>query len=158
MKKITLNTIKIKNGYYLKLPDVVIDAYHLKSNDNIEVTLHSKRNQEQAELWDLHPEDLDFIEFKISEEVHTINMYNRIYIPEKYRFFFPLDNKDFILMTEYGAIKTHLSANGYISKGLRYWFSLYGPLMPKDTIRINLLNEDSNQYQLIYHKNNSVKK
>ena len=119
MKKIILNTVKIKDKYYLKIPDVVADAHHLKSNDDLEVTLHSKRSQDQVELWDLHPEDLDFIEFKISEEVHTINMYNRIYIPEKYRFFFPLDGKDFILITEYGSIKTHLSSNGYISKGLR---------------------------------------
>ena len=147
MKKIILNTIKIKDNYYLKIPDIVADAYHLKTNDDLEVTLHSKRSQNQVELWDLHPEDLDFIEFRISEEVHTINMYNRIYVPEKYRFFFPLDNKDFILITEYGSIKTHLTNNGYIAKGLRYWFSLYGPLMPNDIIRINLISEDSSEYQ-----------
>ena len=154
MKKIILNTVKIKDKYYLKVPDVVADAYHLKDNDDLEVTLHSKRSQDQVELWDLHPEDLDFIEFKISEEVHTINMYNRIYIPEKYRFFFPLDNKDFILITGYGTIKTHLTNNGYVAKGLRYWFSLYGPLMPNDIIKINLINEDTSEYQLLHHKSN----
>ena len=154
MKKIILNTVKIKDKYYLKVPDVVADAYHLKDDDDLEVTLHSKRSQNQVELWDLHPEDLDFIEFKISEEVHTINMYNRIYIPEKYRFFFPLDNKDFILITGYGTIKTHLTNNGYIAKGLRYWFSLYGPLMPNDIIKINLINEDTSEYQLLYYKSN----
>ena len=154
MKKIILNTVKIKDKYYLKVPDVVADAYHLKDNDDLEVTLHSKRSQNQVELWDLHPEDLDFIEFKISEEVHTINMYNRIYIPEKYRFFFPLDNKDFILITGYGTIKTHLTNNGYVAKGLRYWFSLYGPLMPNDIIKINLINEDTSEYQLLHYKSN----
>ena len=154
MKKITLNTVKIKDKYYLKIPDVVSNAYHLKTNDDLEVTLHSKRSQDQVELWDLHPEDLDFIEFKISEEVHTINMYNRIYIPERYRFFFPLDNKDFILITGYGTIKTHLTNNGYIAKGLRYWFSLYGQLMPNDIIKINLINEDTSEYQLLYYKSN----
>jgi len=154
MKKIILNTVKIKDKYYLKIPDVVADAHHLKSNDDLEVTLHSKRSQDQVELWDLHPEDLDFIEFKISEEVHTINMYNRIYIPERYRFFFPLDNKDFILITRYGTIKTHLTNNGYIAKGLRYWFSLHGPLMPNDIIKINLINEDTSEYQLLHHKSN----
>ena len=154
MKKITLNTVKIKNKYYLKIPDIVADAYHLKTNDDLEVTLHSKHRKDQAELWDLHPEDLDFIEFKVSEEVHTINMYNRIYIPERYRFFFPLDNKDFILITEYGAIKTHLTDNGYIAKGLRYWFSLYGPLLPNDIMRINLINEDTSEYQLLHRKAN----
>jgi len=154
MKKIILNTVKIKDKYYLKVPDVVADAYHLKDNDDLEVTLHSKRSQDQVELWDLHPEDLDSIEFEISEEVHTINMYNRIYIPEKYRFFFPLDNKDFILITGYGTIKTHLTNNGYVAKGLRYWFSLYGPLMPNDIIKINLINEDTSEYQLLYYKSN----
>jgi len=154
MKKIILNTVKIKDKYYLKVPDVVADAYHLKDNDDLEVTLHSKRSQDQVELWDLHPEDLDFIEFKVSEEVHTINMYNRIYIPEKYRFFFPLDNKDFILITGYGTIKTHLTNNGYVAKGLRYWFSLYGPLMPNDIIKINLINEDTSEYQLLHYKSN----
>ena len=154
MKKIILNTVKIKDKYYLKVPDVVADAYHLKDNDDLEVTLHSKRSQDQVELWDLHPEDLDSIEFEISEEVHTINMYNRIYIPEKYRFFFPLDNKDFILITGYGTIKTHLTNNGYVAKGLRYWFSLYGPLMPNDIIKINLINEDTSEYQLLHYKSN----
>ena len=157
MKKIILNTVKIKDSYYLKIPDVVADAHHLKINEDLEVTLHSKRSQNQVELWDLHPEDLDSIEFRISEEVHTINMYNRIYIPEKYRFFFPLDGKNFILITEYGAIKTHLTNNGYISKGLRYWFSLYGPLMPNDIIKINLINEDTSEYQLLYCKSNTDK-
>ena len=87
MKKIKLNTVKIKNTYYLKVPDVVANTYHLKNNDDLEVTLHSKSKKNQIELWDLHPEDLDCIQFDISNEVHTINMYNRIYIPEKYRFF-----------------------------------------------------------------------
>ena len=152
MKKVKLNTVKIKDSYYLKIPDVVAEAYHLKTNDDLEVTLHSKRSKDQVEMWDLHPEDLDYIEFQISDEVHTINMYNRIYIPEKYRFFFPLNSKNFILITSYGSIKTHLSNNGYISKGLRYWFSLYGPLMPNDTIRISLVNEDVSEYQLFYQK------
>ena len=35
--------------------------------------------------------------FDITEEVHTMNMYNRIYIPEKYRFFFPGKDMEFIL-------------------------------------------------------------
>ena len=38
MKKIKLNTVKIKNTYYLKVPDVVANAYHLKNNDDLEVT------------------------------------------------------------------------------------------------------------------------
>ncbi|MBI72169.1 MAG: hypothetical protein CMG61_01710 [Candidatus Marinimicrobia bacterium] len=152
MKKIKLNTVKIKNTYYLKVPDLVAEAYHLKNNDDLEVTFHSKSKKNQIELWDLHPEDLDYIEFDISNEVHTINMYNRIYIPERYRFFFPLNGKNFILITSAGTIETHLSNNGYISKGLRFWFSMYGPLMPNDKIRINLIDDKNSEYQLIYKR------
>ena len=47
------------------------NAYHLKNNDDLEVTLHSKSKKNQIELWDLHPEDLDYIEFDISNEVYN---------------------------------------------------------------------------------------
>ena len=57
-------------------------------------------------------------------------MYNRIYIPERYRFF---PNGKTYPGTSAGTIKTHLSNTRYISKGLRFWFSMYGPLlMPND--------------------------
>ena len=39
----------------------------------------------------------NFIKFNIGEEVHTMNMYNRIYIPENYRFFFPIEDNEFIM-------------------------------------------------------------
>ena len=104
MKKIRLNTIRIKDSYYFKIPDIVADTYKIRDNEDVEVTLHSKNNNKQIEMWDLHPEDLSAIEFDISEEVHTLNMYNRIYIPQKYRFFFPLDNKEFLLITDTGNI------------------------------------------------------
>ena len=154
MKKIRLNTVKIKNKYYLKVPDIVAETYQISNNESIEVTIHNNTKKDQVELWDLHPEDLTSIEFLISEEVHTMNMYNRIYIPEKYRFFFPLNNKDFLLVTEFGNIKTHLSSNGYIVKGLRQWFSLNGPLMPNDTIMIKLLDDELYHYEINYIKNN----
>ena len=152
MKKIKLTTVKIKDSCYLKIPDVVAEAYHLENNDDLEVTLHSKRSQDQVELWDLHPEDLDYIEFKISEEVHTINMYNRIYVPQEYRFFFPKKSRDFLLSTNIGNIKTHITSNGYFTKGLRQWFAINGPIMPEDTLRIKLIDEESNYYDMIYEK------
>ena len=152
MKKITLTTIRINDSYYLKIPDLVKDTYKIRDNDDVEVTLHSKINNKQVEMWDLHPEDLNNVEFFVSEEVHTLNMYNRIYIPQKYRFFFPLNGKEFLLITDCGNIKTSLTDNGYITKGLRFWFSLYGPLMPNDRIEIILLDDDTMQYELKYTK------
>ena len=148
MKKIRLNTVKIKNNLYFKIPKIIEDNYQISHNENIEVTIHDKDVTKQSKLWDIHPEDLNTIKFEISDEVHTMNMYNRIYIPEKFRFFFPLFNKDFIIMSNSGNIKTHLSNNGYIAKGMRYWFSLNGPLMSKDKIIITLVNEDKSHYEL----------
>ena len=84
-----------------------------------------------------------------------MNMYNRIYIPEKYRFFFPIDSIDFILLTNVGHIKTHLSNNGYITKGLRHWYHFNGPIMPDDEICIKLINEDLREYDLLYTKRNN---
>jgi len=152
MKKITLTTVRINNDYYFKIPDLVKDTYKIRDNDDVEVTLHSKTNNKQIEMWDLHPEDLNAVAFSISEEVHTLNMYNRIYIPQKYRFFFPLHREEFLLITDCGNIKTSLSDNGYITKGLRFWFSLYGPLMPNDKIEIILLDDETMQYELKYTK------
>ena len=157
MKKIKLYTIQIKEKYYFKIPDIIADSLKLSDHDEVEVTIHNKKNQNQVELWDLHPEDLSSIQFKISQEVHTLNMYNRLYIPERYRFFFPMNNKGFLLVTELGNIKTHLSDNGYIASGLRQWFMLNGPLMPNDIIAIKLLDDELNHYELSYQKNREKK-
>ena len=156
MKKITLSTVQIKNKYYFRLPDIVVDSLKLSNEDKVEVTIHNKKNQDQVDLWDVHPEDLSSIEFKVSEEVHTLNMYNRIYIPERFRFFFPLHGKAFLLVTELGNIHTHLSINGYISSGLRQWFTLNGPLMPNDSITIRLLDDVLDHYELSYKKNKNI--
>ena len=153
MKKITLSTVQIKGKYYFRLPDIIVDSLKLSNEDKVELTIHNKKNQDQVDLWDVHPEDLSSIKFKISQEVHTLNMYNRIYIPERFRFFFPLHDKGFLLLTELGNIKTHLSPNGYISSGLRQWFMLNGPLMPNDTITIRLLDDVLEHYELSYEKN-----
>ena len=54
-----------------------------------------------------------------------------------------LSNKrGFILITDIGNIKTSLSHNGYICKGLRQWFALNGPIMPEDTLKIKLIGGD----------------
>ena len=154
MKKIRLNITKIKNHYYAKIPDLISENLHLDIDDNIEVSIHNKTNKDnQIKLWDIHPEDINEISFSIREDVHTMNMYNRIYVPEKYRFFFPAKENDFILITNVGNIKTHITANGYFTKGLRQWFLVNGPLMPGDLINISIYNENEHQYEMNYIKN-----
>ena len=68
-----------------------------------------------------------------------MNMYNRIYVPQEYRFFFPKKSRDFLLSTNVGNIKTHITSNGYFTKGLRQWFYVNGPVMPKDLVTLNLM-------------------
>tara|TARA_B110001454_G_scaffold91288_1_gene87070 strand:+ start:4028 stop:4495 length:468 start_codon:yes stop_codon:yes gene_type:complete len=152
MKKIRLKVLKIKNYFYMKIPDVISEKINLNNGQDLEVTIHGSVKEEQVEIWDLHPEDINEIDLIISEDVHTINMYNRIYIPEKYRFFFPPVNIDFILLTNVGNIKTHLTSNGYFTKGLRQWFSVNGPVMPDDIIKVELIDESIYSYQLKYIK------
>ena len=122
------------------------------NGEDLEITIHGQAKENQVEIWDLHPEDINEINLTITEDVHTMNMYNRIYIPEKYRFFFPAVNNDFILTTNVGNIKTHLTSNGYFTKGLRQWFAVNGPIMPNDKIKIELVDESSYSYQLNYLK------
>ena len=152
MKKIRLKVSKIKNNFYMRIPSIISDKLNLSNGLNLEVTIHGQAKENQVEIWDLHPEDINEINLTITEDVHTMNMYNRIYIPEKYRFFFPAINNDFILTTNVGNIKTHLTSNGYFTKGLRQWFAVNGPIMPNDKIKIELVDESSYSYQLNYLK------
>ena len=152
MKKIRLRVSKIKNNFYMKIPSVISDKINLSNGQDVEVTIHGSIKEEQVEIWDMHPEDINEISLKINEDVHTMNMYNRIYIPEKYRFFFPTINNDFILSTNIGNIKTQLTSNGYFTKGLRQWFAVNGPVMPDDNIKIELIDENAYSYQLNYIK------
>ena len=153
MKKIRLNITKIKNHYYAKIPDVISDNMNIGNDQYIEVTIHNNIDKkDQIEIWDLHPEDINEVVFKINEDVHTMNMYNRIYIQEKYRFFLPNRDEEFILITNIGNIKTHVTSNGYITKGLRQWFYLNGPIMPNDKIKFKIIDEDTLQYEMEYIK------
>ena len=87
MKKIRVHITEIKNHLYAKLPDVIVDILKIKNGSDLEITIHEKKTDVQEELWDVHPEDINSINFKITEEVHSMNMYNRIYVPETHRFF-----------------------------------------------------------------------
>ena len=153
MKKIRLNINKIKKNYYAKIPNYVIDTLDINNGDDIDVYIYDKQIDNQVEMWNQHIEDIKSISIKVKNDVHTINMYNRIYVPEKFRFFFPTNKQDFLLITNVGNIKTHVTVNGYFTKGLRQWFYINGPLMPGDKIKINIYDETSYQYELIYIKN-----
>ena len=121
------------------------------------ISIYKKDSDKQEKLWDIHPEDINSINFNISKEVHSMNMYNRIYIPENYRFFFPAPEIEFILITDIGNIKTSLSHNGYICKGLRQWFAVNGPIMPEEEMIINLVDEENNYYEMFYEKLKKIK-
>ena len=152
MKKIRVTITKIRNSFYAKIPDVIAKKMELSNQDDIEISLYKKNFDDQVEIWEKHPEDINSIKFFITEEVHTMNMYNRIYIPEKYRFFFPSKEKEFILITNIGNIKTHITSNGYFTKGLRQWFYVNGPIMPNEEIEISLVDEINSQYEMKYKK------
>ena len=152
MKKIRVHISEIKNNLYAKIPNVVADIFKIQNGDDIEISIYQKNSVDQEKLWDVHPEDINSITFNIQKEVHSMNMYNRIYIPESHRFFFPVSDREFILITDIGNVKTSLTTNGYLSKGLRQWFSLHGPIMPDDEITINLIDEENNFYEMFYFK------
>ena len=152
MKKIRVKVSKIKNDFYIKIPKVVSEKINLDNGKDLEITIHGDVKENQVELWDVHPEDINKISLIVKEDVHTMNMYNRIYIPERYRFFFPGVNIDFIILTNVGNIKTHLTSNGYFTKGLRQWFAINGPVMPNDIIKVELIDESTYSYQLSYIK------
>ena len=81
---------------------------HLKEGEDIEISIHSEPTFAQGELWGDEPdkvEDINDIYLDISEDLHTLNMYNRIYVPEKFRFFFPPTDADFISSNECGTDK-----------------------------------------------------
>jgi len=153
MKKIRLNINKIKNKYYARIPNYVVDTLDLNNGQDIDVYIYDEQIDNQVEMWNQHIEDIKSIIIDVKNDVHTINMYNRIYIPEKFRFFFPTYKQEFLLITNVGNIKTHITINGYFTKGLRQWFYLNGPLMPGDKIEINIYDEDNYQYEMNYIKN-----
>jgi len=153
MKKIRVNISKIKNHYYAKIPDIVAKQLDLDNSHDIDISIYTHdKFEEQMEIWNIHPEDVDEITFPIKHDVHTMNMYNRIYVPQEYRFFFPKINKDFIIVTNVENIRTHVTTNGYFTKGLRQWFLVNGPVMPDDVLKIKIIDEESNLYEMFFDK------
>ena len=63
MKKIRVTIFKIKNHFYAKLPDIIAKNFNLSNSDNIEITIHDNIKNEQIEIWDVHPEDINSVSF-----------------------------------------------------------------------------------------------
>ncbi len=151
MRLIHVKLEKIRNHLFVKIPDMIVEALHLKEGEGIEISIHSEPAFAQGELWDNEPDEVDEINdisLDISEDLHTLNMYNRIYVPEKYRFFFPPADNDFFLVTNVGQIKTHITSSGYFTKGVRSWVEINGPLEPTDQIHVQLLDEKRKVYEM----------
>ena len=159
MRLIHVKLEKIRNSLFVKIPDLISEALHLKEGEEIEISIHSEPSFAQGELWEDElekTEDINEIYLSISEDLHTLNMYNRIYIPEKYRFFFPPANTDFYLITNIGQIKTHITASGYFTKGVRSWVEINGPLEPTDKIHVTIIDDNRNVYEMNVNSGNKI--
>ena len=152
MKLIRVQIKKIRNHIYVRLPKLIVDRYNMKDGDELEISLHAKTHYTQGDLWDVPPQEINRILFFIPNDTHSMNMYNRIYVPAKYRFFFPSTSVDFIIETNMGNIRTHMTSDGYFTQGMRQWFYANGPLVPGDLMKIRSLDEKKSLYQLICEK------
>ena len=159
MRLIHVKLEKIRNSLFVKIPDLISEALHLKEGEEIEISIHSEPSFAQGELWEDElekTEEINEIYLSISEDLHTLNMYNRIYIPEKYRFFFPPANTDFYLITNIGQIKTHITTSGYFTKGVRSWVEINGPLEPTDKIHVMIIDDNRNVYEMNVDSGNNI--
>ena len=139
---------------------MIAEALHLKEGEDIEISIHSEPSFAQGELWGDGSDKVDEINdisLDISEDLHTLNMYNRIYVPEKYRFFFPPADNDFFLATNIGQIKTHITSSGYFTKGVRSWVEINGPLEPTDQIHVKLLDDKRRVYEMRVKSGKKIK-
>ena len=151
MRLIHVKLEKIRNSLFVKIPNLIAQSLHLKAGEDIEISIHSEPTFAQGELWgdkEKEIQDINDIYLDISEDLHTLNMYNRIYVPEKFRFFFPPEDIDFYLVTNVGQIKTHITSNGYFTKGMRSWVEVNGPLEPTDRIRISIVDDKQKMYEM----------
>ena len=151
MRLIHVKLERIRKSLFVKIPDLIAQSLHLRAGEDIEISIHSEPVFAQGELWGDETgkiEDINDIYLDISEDLHTLNMYNRIYVPEKFRFFFPPEEIDFFLDTNVGQIKTHITANGYFTKGMRSWVEVNGPLEPNDRINISIVDEKRRIYEM----------
>ena len=156
MRLIHVKLEKIRNSLFVKIPALIVKSLHLRAGEDIEISIHSEPAFAQGELWGDKTEeieDINEIYLNISDDLHTLNMYNRIYVPEKFRFFFPSEGIDFYIATNVGQIKTHITSNGYFTKGMRSWIEVNGPLEPSDKIHISIVDEKRKMYEMTIANN-----
>ena len=66
MRLIHVKLEKIRNSLFIKIPDLVADALHLKDGEDIEISIHSDPVFAQGELWgDEKVEDINDIYLNI---------------------------------------------------------------------------------------------
>lgn len=152
MKRLSVQIQKIRNHFYIRLPKIIVDRFDLKDGNELEISLHSKTAFSQGDLWEQPPQEINRILFFVPNDTHSMNMYNRIYLPAKYRFFFPSTGVDFIFETNMGNIRTHITSDGYFTQGMRQWFYTNGPLQPGDLLKIRSLDDKKYLFQLICEK------
>ncbi len=139
---------KIKGHYYIRIPDLLFKKYRLKNVTEIEIAIRNHIKSPQTSLWETEMDLFSTVSYKISSDTLTMNMRNRLYVPAKYRFFFPPSYSDFILETNAGNIQTHLTHEGYIIKGMRPWFFINSPLEEGNVITFELLDDKLKKYRL----------
>ncbi len=157
MKQFRVKLKKAGSGFMIRLPKLISDRFRFKDGDEIEISILATNPIEQGNLWESPPEEITQVSVHISKETHSLNMYNRIYIPVKLRFFYPPSGVDFILRTNAGTISTNITSDGFIKKNLISWFAINGPLDTGD--HIDFLEEQGvpNQYRMDLQKHSTSK-
>ncbi len=152
MRPIRVKIKKIGSRLYLRVPKMIAEHFHIMDEDEMEISIHSHTAQIQRELWETEPDDIRSVKIPINHEAIGQNQYNRIYIPVRFRFFFPPHGIDFLMRTNAGNIRTHLTADGFLKKDIRKWFNFNGPLGPGDQLQFKSVTGELNIYELNYIK------
>ena len=69
MRLIHVKLEKIRNKLFVKIPELIAEALHLKEGEGIEISIHSEPAFAQGDLWGDEPEEV--------EEIDDIKMVER---------------------------------------------------------------------------------
>jgi len=152
MKFFRVQITKIKGYHYIRLPKIIIDKMKLMEEDEIEISIRENQGENQPTFWDPPTHQINRIQFTIPSDTLTLNIYNRLYVPADYRFFFPPSLSDFILKTNVGNIQTHLTTEGNIIKGMKPWFIVNSPIEGNDSFTFEKQNSSGNRIRLTFLK------
>jgi len=62
MRLIHVKLEKIRNKLFVKIPELIAEALHLKEGEEIEISIHSEPAFAQGELWGDDSEEVDEID------------------------------------------------------------------------------------------------